>query len=470
MYAGHRCGRPIYESVSGNADRPPVYLCLMHSHDPKKDKAAFHTELDRTLQGGTADFRGFVFPGRDYVGTKFRIRCFFREAIFTQGADFSGATFSEGADFSGATFTRTASFCRTNFGNDANFREARFAQAAEFREAKFTDDARFREAKFTEAADFSQTTFTKGAQFDRASFAQGASFIRATFTQDATFFNATFTQGADFFNATFTRGAFFNDTTFTTKADFRGATFTQGVYFVKATFTQDAYFAGATFAQGSSFAVVTFTQRADFSWATLTHDADFQGAVFRGEVHFRETVFRHDETQEAGPIFAHARFEKPEAVTFSKTYLGQALFHNCDVSKFVFTDVRWRRRERGIWRESGTGKRMVFEEEARLEQNYAEALRPTEQACDERNHTLIAELYQQLKKNYDDGGTTGRRVTSITANWKCTACTAPAATSSWGGFTGISAWWPGTSTGAGTVKAMCGRLSGWQACCWRSAS
>ena len=35
-------------------------------------------------------------------------------------------------------------------------------------------------------------------------------------------------------------------------------------------------------------------------------------------------------------------------------YLGSALFHDCDVSKFVFSDVRWRKR--------GNGKKMVLDE------------------------------------------------------------------------------------------------------------
>ncbi len=79
---------------------------------------------------------------------------------------------------------------------------------------------------------------------------------------------------------------------------------------------------------------------------------------------------------------------------FYRTYLGQALFTNCDVSKVTFSNVRWRERE--------NGKRMVFEEVVDLKENVAEALRPASGSPDERNYALIAELYQQLKKNYDD--------------------------------------------------------------------
>src|ERR1019366_293245 len=47
-------------------------------------------------------------------------------------------------------------------------------------------------------------------------------------------------------------------------------------------------------------------------------------------------------------------------------------------------------------------KRMVFEEEVKLDLDEASALRPGSDNHDERNYGLIAELYQQLKKNYDD--------------------------------------------------------------------
>jgi hypothetical protein len=75
--------------------------------------------------------------------------------------------------------------------------------------------------------------------------------------------------------------------------------------------------------------------------------------------------------------------------------MGHALFHNCDVSRFVFSNVRWRERD-------GSQKQMVFEEIISTEDGDARALLPGKEAPDQRNYALIAELYQQLKKNYDD--------------------------------------------------------------------
>jgi hypothetical protein len=96
-----------------------------------------------------------------------------------------------------------------------------------------------------------------------------------------------------------------------------------------------------------------------------------------------------------GPVFSRAKFLRPEDVVFYRTYLGQALFHFCDVTRINFSDVAWRNRRKH-------GKRMAFEEEVGLGYSCAEALKPAKGSRDERNRVLIAELYQQLKKNYDD--------------------------------------------------------------------
>ncbi len=47
-----------------------------------------------------------------------------------------------------------------------------------------------------------------------------------------------------------------------------------------------------------------------------------------------------------------------------------------------------------------------------------EALKPADGSHDERNFVLIAELYQQLKKNYDDRRDYWTMAISITAKWK----------------------------------------------------
>jgi hypothetical protein len=155
-----------------------------------------------------------------------------------------------------------------------------------------------------------------------------------------------------------------------------------------------ANFFEAKFRENAVFSSATFAREALFVLASFEGTADFRGTRFQERATFFETVFRNDATAEAGPIFSLARFERPELVTFSGTYLGQALFHSCDVSKFAFSVVRWRDRE--------NGKSMVFEELVDLQHTYAMLVAPPKDSLDKLNYRLIAELYQQLKKNYDD--------------------------------------------------------------------
>lgn len=108
---------------------------------------------------------------------------------------------------------------------------------------------------------------------------------------------------------------------------------------------------------------------------------------------FDKTQFRRDSSGVPSVVFSYAEFAKPSAVSFYKTYLGQALFYKCDVSKVGFSSVEWLLRDK-------PQKRMVFEEVVEFE--FANDLRPKEESKDKRDYGLIEELYQQLKKNYDE--------------------------------------------------------------------
>lgn len=197
---------------------------------------------------------------------------------------------------------------------------------------------------------------------------------------------------ADFTQFVFSR-ANYRERTFTAECVFRDATFTQFVRFYRSTFKQSASFQGTKFMQTADFIAVTFAQNTNFSAATFTQMVSFARAQFLGPAEFRRTHFRQDREALPGPIFSLARFSKPDAVIFYRTYLGQALFHNCDISKLNFSSVEWRRRK-------GSRKRMVFEEVVNLEA--PGDLKPARDRPDERDYGLIAELYQQLKKNYDE--------------------------------------------------------------------
>jgi hypothetical protein len=411
MHNQQPCGRPIY-SAPASADEKPV--CMMHSKDPNKSDAAFQDEFERILGvagKGAADFTRFVFPSARYADREFSAECTFRFATFTQDADFNGAAFTRNALFYEAMFTKNAVFNLATFAEGSSFAGARFAEDADFFHAEFTRDATFSRARFTRGANFCEATFIEDAFFKETTFTGSALFTKATFTQDAIFVGATFTEDADFIGATFTRYADFQEAIFTRLAEFR-----------ETTFTEEANFSGVEFQGHSLFGAAKFIGNVYFNWlrsfrplrpvestsedskpirvphvqTLFAKKADFRNATFRERAEFRQTRFREDGAAEPGPILSDARFEKPDLVLFYKTHLGQALFHNCDVSRFVFSSVRWRQRS--------NGKRMVLEddEELDLSQEVTRALLPQEDEAGDRNYALIAELYQQLKKNYDD--------------------------------------------------------------------
>ena len=400
------CHRPSYQAAGNDVKA----LCLMHSRDPNKDNKAFQVEIEDVLRkaetsGGVADFRGFVFVEAGYLGRTLKPSCIFSGAMFTQEADFRGATFVQ----------------------DAHFRAARFMQIANFRGATFTEVAHFSEATFTQGAQFRVSTFAQDAKFSEARFTRDAHFGKATFTGDAHFDQAAFAQDANFSEATFTRDAYFGQAMFAEDAGFSEAKFMRDTHFGQATFAQKSDFSEAIFAQDADFREVTFTEEANFNEAKLNQLADFRDANFRDVSRFRRTRFRgdpgllafpvhsgapiRDEGRLPGPVFTRTKFENPQNVDFYQTYLGQALLHNCDVSNLSFSDVTWRRRRRGA------GRLMVFDEEiefgaddsgATTKKNsdyrwdVTEALRPGHGDPNERSYSLIAEVYQQLNKNYDE--------------------------------------------------------------------
>ncbi len=333
-------GKPCSRPIHRAApDVDPTPVCLMHSRDIWKSDAEFQEEFERIL----------------------------REA-------------GDGlADFSQFIFPRS------DYGEFKIFEVNRtFETKCDFSLATFAKDANFFRAEFPRGADFSEATFKQRANFGFATFTQNADFTRATFMQNADFRNVTFTQEAVFDNATFTQDA-----------DFGGATFTQDANFWSATFGQVAVFVDATFMQNARFLAV-FKQGASFEASTFAGIADFRCASFAGTIQFDQTKFKHDKDKdgEPGPVFSAAVFEEPEKVAFYGVHLEFALFHNCDVSKVNFSDVTWCKR--------ANGKPMVFDEAVNPQHEVARDLRPMKGDPNARNYRLIAELYQQLKKNYDD--------------------------------------------------------------------
>jgi hypothetical protein len=222
-----------------------------------------------------------------------------------------------------------------------------------------------------------------------------AYFRRVTLSGAAAFNDAVFIERADFGAATFMNVAYFMRQTFTRTVFFTGVIFSQDAYFGGTQFMEESDFAKADFDANAGFDGAVFAKKADFSGSRFALLADFSRARFLGAAEFQETGFRRDEGGIPGPVFCSAELEKPDAVVFYKTYLGQALFNNCDVSKVAFSMVEWRERK-------GSRKRMVFEEGIDLSHAAAATVKRRHGLIEGRDFVVINELYQRLTKNYDD--------------------------------------------------------------------
>jgi hypothetical protein len=201
----------------------------------------------------------------------------------------------------------------------------------------------------------------------------------------------------------FTRFVFpkcdFSETTFPQKVSFYSATFTGDVSFIAAGFAKMAVFVGTTFLGEANFSRAEFQDEAMFTGSTFARDTYFGLTIFKKPVrfdsvrflagaHFRESVFLQDEQRRACADFSFAQFEKPDSVIFFRVDLGRTLFRQCAVSRITFSQVEWPRRS--------NGKKMVFEES--LVSSSAEV----NDSRNERDWLLVGELYQQLKRNYDN--------------------------------------------------------------------
>jgi hypothetical protein len=335
-----RCGREIHVAPDGVDEKP---VCLMHSKDPQKQSGplfdAFCSEFERVL--GDAG---------QYLAR-------FQRFVFPH------------LDLAGRYIEAICLFVKATFTQDADFRKVTFTENAYFAGAIFTQDANFSDAAFTLNADFAGAIFT-----------QNANFSSATFRQDARFCHATFMQSADCCTATFMQNA-----------DFSYATFREDAGFILATFTQDADFHIATFTQNANFYSATFSQTANFMCTNFHGMAVWRGSRFLDRAEFRRTKFEPLVEGEPSAVFELANFSKPDEVVFDHVDLSRALFHNCDVSQVWFTSsVRWGKRE-------SSRSLAVFEETIDLKHRFGRGLRRDGQ----RDFRAVAQIYQQLKKNYD---------------------------------------------------------------------
>jgi hypothetical protein len=191
----------------------------------------------------------------------------------------------------------------------------------------------------------------------------------------------------------------FNSATFTGYAIFSKARFMQNAIFSGATFTQEADFSNANFTQDALFIGTTFTLATNYSSTKFQGTAVWHDTRFLDRAEFRSTKFEPQIKDEPSAVFTLTKFSKPGEVVFDGVDLSHVLFHNSDVSQVWFTSsVKWARRKnnRGL---------AIFDEIILHEQEFTDTLlllyEPFEYMYESFDYRAVAQVYRQLKKNYD---------------------------------------------------------------------
>jgi len=214
--------------------------------------------------------------------------------------------------------------------------------------------------------------------------------VDATLEKRALFDFAIFKKGALFVNASF-NDASFNRTTFQSEATFRIAKFDEEAQFIETSFLGGAEFGLSSFNSGVSFKSAVFSKDTSFERAKLGHGTSFNGVtlgeslVFRGQKEIKDEkgkIIVEEEQIFKGEVdFRLIKFRMPKEVIFQHVNLEKARFLYTRLDEVQFIDVVWPKSER-------ENRKFVYDEIA----EYAP----------KNNYALIAQLYRQLKKNYED--------------------------------------------------------------------
>lgn len=340
-------GEPFFGEHEGKR------YCVLHFPNADK-KEAFDVAVERKLDSFDFNYQGVWFPeGAWFTGLDIPKPAYFTSATF-DGASFRKTVFKSSAqfgdvsfigdsilkepDFDSAVFEEAANFGGASFNANARFDYATFKKGANFREASLMERASFRRARFEADADFWRCTFVKRVDFDETVFSQHASFWPTRF-RDVAWFRAAKFGSASFSGSTFADEAIFSWCVFGPVRF--GATFDKKANFFSARFDDVAYFSWAKFDSSAQFRLATFRGDALFWSATFTGEADFGQATFKDSVVFSAEHGKGGFGESASCAFQHARFERPERVSFHTVTLRPHWFLNVDPRKFEFVAARW---------------------------------------------------------------------------------------------------------------------------------
>jgi uncharacterized protein YjbI with pentapeptide repeats len=243
------------------------------------------------------------YPGKD-KSQEFRVAL--QRKLTNQDFDFRGVWFPYPFAGHKQTFSGAICFAEAHFSEALQFRDLTFEQKIDFSKATFGSTAEFKRVAFKGDSNFSDCRFSDMVEFDEIKFNFGQ-FSKATFNSRVTFQACLSEEGTNFSNAVFSG-----------KASFKKSTFKSLNHFYSAEFNKPVEFEDITFAGSISFMGTTFKDYVRF--ANGNHSVDFAGNF---------------------SSFAHAKFEKPERVTFDTLRLSPSWFRNVDVRKFEFINIMW---------------------------------------------------------------------------------------------------------------------------------
>lgn len=352
-----QCEEPMRRACKGESffgEHEGKRYCVFHF--PGGDKRqAFDAAFEKKLSSKDFNYHGVWFPeGGWFSGLTIPEPAYFTSATFAGGASFRKTVFKTYAHFDHATFTGPATFRyadfdsavfegpayfeHATFDSNAQFDYATFESEVDFKNASFAERAGFRRVKFKAHVDFWRCTFRERVDFDEAVFSAYANFSPVRFGSVAWFRAAQFA-GASFGGSRFGDEAVFSGCRF--GAVSFGAEFSKKADFRSARFDDIAYFSWAKFDTQAHFRLATFWSDALFGSATFTGETDFWSATFKDGVVFSAEHGKGGFSERASCDFQHARFERPERVSFHTLTLRPHWFLNVDPRKFEFVAVRW---------------------------------------------------------------------------------------------------------------------------------
>lgn len=273
---------------------------------------------------------------------------------------------------------------------DFNFRGAWFPYPLAAYETTYSESLNFEGAYFSEPVQFRDVVFDQGTQFSGAVFASSVEFKRVTFKDESRFSQCVFGYTTEFNEVNFKYGQF-DKIQFTFEVTFRTCVFEEGANFSSSIFSKKSSFTDANFKALTSFDSTEFVKAIEF------HKVTFGGAAFFLSTSFSDYVRFSSDSHSFNfattfTSFAHAKFDRPERVTFDTLKLSPSWFRNVDARKFEFINILWM----DLYDLTGQTRRSIPDEIALINRAQAVTYRQLASNAEENHRYEEASYFRNL--------------------------------------------------------------------------